>query len=226
MSFVMTHLAVAKGINDKTGIVKDLQSYYLGSIAPDCVHVRSDYHSDMKSAAHFCIGDVGWGQVTDNLEWRDNILALLHSYRKSPDFDFMLGYFIHILVDTYDNEKIHIPFKERYAREGLPPQDRGRTFYNDKSQNDFWLFGHCKWRDEVWRLLADAKAVDVSNVIKAQEAAEYRDIVLHQFDTGLCPYDQPVRFFTLEDNIKFIEDTIEDVVAQLGPVPESCEVWI
>jgi hypothetical protein len=30
MSFVMTHLAIAKGINDKISIARNLHSFYLG----------------------------------------------------------------------------------------------------------------------------------------------------------------------------------------------------
>ncbi len=218
MSFVMTHLAIAKEINDQMGIAKNLPSYFLGTIAPDSVHVRSDYHSDMKKIAHFCPGDEGWGRITDNQEWRDRTLGLLQSYRNHPDFDFMLGYFIHILVDTYDNEKIHIPFKEKYAQLGLPPEERGRVFYNDKSQNDFALFNHYPYKDELWKTLRDSKGIDVENVIKASEADQYRELILHQFDSGVCSYDQPVRFFTLDDNMKFIGETSGAIIRLLSQI--------
>jgi hypothetical protein len=45
MSFVMTHIAVAKEINDSTKIVKNFSDYYLGTISPDCIHIRKEYNS-------------------------------------------------------------------------------------------------------------------------------------------------------------------------------------
>lgn len=216
MSFVMTHLAVAKGINDKISIARNLNSFYLGTISPDCVYVRKDYNSDMKKNSHFCVGNEGWGRITNNQEWRDNTLSLLSSYRNHLDFDFFLGYFIHILVDISDNEKIHIPFKEKYAQEGLSLQDRRRAFYNDKSQNDFGLFNSCKWKDEVWTLLADSQGVCISNIIEAKEAGEYRNIVLHQYDSGISPYSDPIKFISMDDNIRFIEDTIDEIIKLLN----------
>jgi hypothetical protein len=216
MSFVMTHLAVAKGIDDKTNISRNLQSFYLGAISPDCVHVRNDYNSDMKKNSHFCVGNGNWGTMTNNQEWRDNTLSLLCSYRSHTNFDFFLGYFIHILVDISDNEKIHIPFKEKYAQEGLPLQDRGRAFYNDKSQNDFGLFNFYKWKNEVWTLLADSQGEGINNIIEANEVGEYRDIVLHQYDSNVSPYSQPIKFFSMDDNIKFIENTIDEIIKLLN----------
>ncbi|WP_055668664.1 zinc dependent phospholipase C family protein [Desnuesiella massiliensis] len=216
MSFVMTHLAVAKGINDKITIARNLNSFYLGTISPDCVHVRKDYNRDMKKNSHYCVGNEGWCMVTNNQEWRDNTLSLLRSYRNHPDFDFFLGYFIHILVDISDNEKIYIPFKEKYTQEGLPLQDRGRAFYNDKSQNDFGLFNFYKWKNEVWTLLADSQGVDIRNIIEAKEAEEYRDIVLHQYDSGVSPYSEPIKFILMDDNIKFIENTIDEIIELLN----------
>lgn len=77
MAFVMTHLAVAKEVNDSVRIVKNFPEYYLGTISPDCVHVRKNYNSDMKRLAHFCVGDEGWGRITyfslsDNLAFIKN----------------------------------------------------------------------------------------------------------------------------------------------------------
>ena len=48
MAFVTTHLAVAKEVNDSINIVKDFSNYYLGTISPDCVHVRKEYNSNIK----------------------------------------------------------------------------------------------------------------------------------------------------------------------------------
>jgi hypothetical protein len=215
MSFAMTHIAVAKEVNDSIKIVKDFSNYYLGTISPDCVHVRKEYNSDMKKNSHFCVGNEGWGRITNNQEWRNNVLSLLSSYKNHLDFDFFLGYFIHVLVDVSDNEKIHIPFKKKYEKEGLPLNDRGRVFYNDKSRNDFELFHFFEWKDEVWSYLADSYGVGISPVIESKETKEYRDIVLHQYDSGVSAYKNPNTFFSLSDNLAFIKNTGDEIVQLL-----------
>lgn len=216
MAFVMTHLAVAKEVNDTIRIVKDFSNYYLGTISPDCVHVRKEYNSDMKKYAHFCVGDEGWGRITNSQEWRNNVLLLLSSYKNHLSYDFFLGYFVHILVDVSDNEKIHIPFIEKLQSGQLKLLiDPGRAFYNDKGRNDFELFRFFDWKDEVWSYLADSHGIGISPVVESKETDEYRNIVLHQYDSGESPYKDSNTYFSLSDNLAFIKNTAKEIVQLL-----------
>ena len=49
----MVHLSIAKSILDKTPEIVKPSQLVLGSIAPDSVHFRSNYLSEMKKASHF-----------------------------------------------------------------------------------------------------------------------------------------------------------------------------
>jgi len=219
MPFVMTHLAVANRIISNTDIINDQKQFYLGTISPDCVHVRSNYISDMKKAAHFQVGDEVWGsENTDSAEWRRNALVQLRSFYPRKNSDFYLGYIVHILTDISDNDKVYKPFLQRYAQEGLPPANRSRALYNDKSQNDFALFNLYPWREDVWTLLADAKGVGVENTVLPEETEVYRDIVLRQYDTGKSTFSQPVKYFTLEDNLRLIESASAEILEMLDHI--------
>lgn len=211
MPFVMTHLAIAKGINDKSKIAANPTLFYLGSISPDCVHVRTEYNSNMKKLSHFCTENKPWGEIENDNEWRNNVISALKSYQHRDEFDFYMGYFTHILADICDNETIYKPFKEKYAQEGLPLQERGKAFYNDKSQNDFELYRMSEWKGEVWDFLRQANGVEISDIITANEVQCYKEIVLHRYDEGKSQYNLPIKYFSLSDNVCFIENSIREI---------------
>jgi hypothetical protein len=217
MPFVMTHFAVAKAITDNCDCVKDFKRFYLGAIAPDCVHVRNDYHSDMKKCSHFQMeGEFRGSENTDSTGWRENVLRQLKSLKDGGDKDFYLGYFVHILTDICDHDTVYKPFISRYTQDGLPLADRSRTLYNDKSRNDFTLFDRYHWRDEVWTMLADARGANVGEVIKTCEAETYRDSVLHQYDSGESAFTQPIKYFSLDDNLRLIDGAADDIIRVLA----------
>ncbi len=69
MPFAMTHLYIAHNIINKTPYLKKPNDFMLGALAPDSVHFRNNYVSDMKFNSHLCIGNEKWGSVTNNEEW-------------------------------------------------------------------------------------------------------------------------------------------------------------
>lgn len=68
MPFLMTHLHIAKNIYHRVPeAIKDLSQFYLGNIAPDAVHNRIGFTSEHKKASHLCVGNEGWGMVTNKI---------------------------------------------------------------------------------------------------------------------------------------------------------------
>ena len=217
MSFVMTYLAVAKEVNDKIGIARDLPSYFLGTISPDCVHVRSDYNSDMKKYSHFYLGHQQWGSITNNEEWRNHILKHIKSYKAQQDKEFYMGYFIHILTDISNNEKIWIPFKKNCGNENIPIQNSWRLFYVDNKQIDIMLFNQSQWKNEIWQLLSKASGKTICDKIQAYESEKYRDIVLDDFRTrSESILNNHHAYITIEDNREFTKTTVDEITNLLG----------
>ena len=65
MSFAMTHLAIANNLMMRTNRIKCAADFYLGSVAPDFIHIRANYSSEMKKQSHLCVGDEAWGRITN-----------------------------------------------------------------------------------------------------------------------------------------------------------------
>lgn len=57
MPLPMVHLCAANKLIDYINI-KDISSFYLGSISPDAVHMREDYIPDDKSKSHLFVEDI------------------------------------------------------------------------------------------------------------------------------------------------------------------------
>jgi hypothetical protein len=107
MAFTMTHLIISKNVFEIfTGHIENLSQFYLGSIAPDAVHNRANYNSEFKKASHLITGTEKWGFITENDDWKNNIIAFLNKYKKSANYDFILGYCCHVLSDMYNNINI------------------------------------------------------------------------------------------------------------------------
>jgi len=104
MPFQMTHLRIAQEIYKlHPSAIKNLPQFYLGTVAPDAVHNRSDYISAYKKASHLCVGNEPWGMLTNNEEWTENVLSFLQEHKNADHYDFTLGVVCHILSDIYNN---------------------------------------------------------------------------------------------------------------------------
>jgi hypothetical protein len=56
----MLHLAIANMLLNKPNRIEKAADFYLGSIAPDFIHVRENYNSEMKKLSHLCVGEQAW----------------------------------------------------------------------------------------------------------------------------------------------------------------------
>jgi len=113
MPYPMTHLCIAYNILNNTPQIKEPCDFLLGAIAPDSVHFRDNYESNMKKVSHLTVGDEKWGEVTNNEEWLENILIFLQEskYKYKNEVDFIYGYCCHIIADIQNNKKLWTPFR-------------------------------------------------------------------------------------------------------------------
>jgi len=133
MPYTMTHLIIADNVSKVfTKNIKNLPQFYLGNISPDAVHNRANYISNYKKKSHLCVGDEKWGMITNNDEWKNNVISFLNNHKNFENHDFIVGYCCHILSDIYQNIALFIPFKQKYAGEmekGSSRQLYSRTCY-------------------------------------------------------------------------------------------------
>ena len=83
MASALIHIAIAKEVNNE--LKREENKYLLGSIAPDI----SKFVGEPKTFSHFM--EKGHNEP--------NIDLFLTKYLKYLDDDFVMGYYIHLLVD-------------------------------------------------------------------------------------------------------------------------------
>ena len=231
----MTHLAVAKEINDKIGIAQDLSSYFLGAIAPDAVHIREDFNGDMKVSSHYCVEGDAWGQVASGDAWSKQAFRHIKSLADGPNRDFYLGYFIHVLADASNHEKMWLPFLEHRLAEGVPLADVKGLVSEDYDRIDWILYDNYEWQNKVLDLLELAKGIDVIDRVKAWEIDEYKDILIKMYrlnidfmdlinarNSSMIPRPMPTLerklpvYVTVEDMLKFVTATVDEICRSLN----------
>jgi len=227
----MTHLAVAKGVNDKLGIATDLPNYYLGALAPDAVHIRENFNSDMKVSSHYCVAGDTWGQIASVDAWWQQSFTHIKSLKDSPDKDFYLGYFIHVLTDTSNHEKMWLPFLEKRLAEGVPFANVKDLVSEDYGRIDRMQYDNYEWQNEIMSLLEIAKGVDVEDIVKACEIDKYMEILLKMYRKNI-PFTEfmdlingeesssvadrklPV-YVSMEEIFGFIEETVKEICVDI-----------
>lgn len=196
MPLPMVHLGVAKRLSEKMNI-EDLPSFYLGAIAPDGIYTRVGFTREQKLRNHL-IPEGRPRTVGD-------ILDFLKDHRDTCDNSFILGYTVHVLTDQLYNKSVYKVYLYRYDNDPSPVQDKTWAYYNDTDIVDFELFAKLDWRAEVWDHLEESRGVTVMGYITAEEAEAWRDRTLHWYDSGESEHKNPVKYITLDDELRFIE---------------------
>ena len=211
MSYAMTHLAIAKGVNEYLNIATVLPQYFLGAIAPDSVHFREDYHSDMKKKSHYVPGPLPWGSfsnIDECYEWLDCVLPKLKPSDHQQHTDFYWGCLVHILSDVLNTRDLFIHYIEWCKQENVPRN----AYSNEQKCIDLLMYETVSWRNIVWEYLSEAKGETVSNIIIAQEVDKFRDFIFDTSKEGTTKPKYSKVFRTLDDNNKFISNAVIEII--------------
>jgi hypothetical protein len=216
MSFAMIHLAVANKLFEKTNRIEKEADFYLGSIAPDFIHIRENYKSEMKKRSHLCVGEQAWGRITNNEAWTENALAFLDENIIADNRDFLYGYAVHVLTDIENNKKIWMPFygeNKELLQQGVASQ-----YHSESADIDLELFHRFADRPYIWEQLARAKAFDVGQVITACEIEEMREVFLvERYQNRFRGDITKNEYETLTGTEQFIETASEGIREILYP---------
>ncbi len=246
MPLPMVHLGVAYTIH-KNEMFHNLDlspsqrgQFYLGSIAPDAIHMRPGSSRMDKDMTHLLLfrlrnGEMKFSEIPpeDVEETTMLLLTYLSGQRHDEDFSFYLGYVLHILTDLYWAKTLSSAFMKAYYSDPNPLQDRRMAYYNDTDQLDFALYQTCSWRREVWEDLAVARGLDVKKIeLKGMDVAEasrpflpsadeinqWNKRTLHWYDTGSSQHKNPIRYMNLEELKAFILEAAEKLW-------EKVQIW-
>jgi len=194
----------------KINRIENAADFYLGSIAPDFIHIRENYNSKMKKLSHLYVGEQAWGRITNNEAWTEQVFDFLDKEMNTENRDFLYGYVVHILTDIQNNKKIWIPFYSK--NKDLLQQGVASQYHSESANIDLEQFHTLEDRCFIWEQLARAKACDVGQVITACEIESMKEVFLSE------RYQNRVRgditkneYVTLTRTEQFIETTSERI---------------
>lgn len=214
MPFAMTHLSIAWNILRATPQIERPGDFLLGAVAPDAVHYRAQYVSQMKKDSHLCLGPEPWGRLTNNREWQANVLAFLQANRQRKNRDFLQGYCSHILADIQNNIEIWGPFLQ--ANGGAIREGLGSGYHRESAEMDRALYLTHPDREAIWMLLEGASACDLPGLVSREEIERMEDALLHSNYAGVQSADVSAhRYVTQAVMERFIATASQSIRALL-----------
>jgi len=211
----MTHLIIADNISKVfTKHIKNLPQFYLGNIAPDAVHNRANYISDYKKDSHLCVGDEKWGMITNNDEWKSNVINFLNNHKNSEDYDFIVGYCCHILSDIYNNIALWIPFKQKYPDKIEKRADN--LMLQETNMIDIELALTHEKKDVFFANIKQSADVDLVGIIYTAEIEKQKDNILNIWYADKERQDLTSNeVVTVEIIMNFIKNAVDFIVLTL-----------
>jgi hypothetical protein len=169
------------------------------------VHNRADYISDFKKASHLNTGDERWGEFTNTGEWAENVVNFLREHKDSDNYDFVLGYCVHVLSDVFNTITAWNPFRFKYPEE--IKKGYGNIHHQESNKVDIELALTLEGREDFWRYIRESKAADLYGLIFADEVEMQKDYILNRwYRDKERPDFTDHKFVTVESIMKFIED--------------------
>lgn len=186
MPATMVHLAVAHALALKAAC-DGSGEFYLGSLAPDAVHLRPGMGRDDKKRTHlFLYQDNGEKPRIDGERVRR---FLLRHWQDREDANLAEGYAVHILTDALWHDEVLLPYRERVRGDGRWDEMPG-LYYRDCDAVDAELRLCCPWRPQVWAALRRVQPRDFDGLLAAGEMAAWRDRVLGRLEADPSPEDR------------------------------------
>jgi hypothetical protein len=210
MPLPMVHLGTARVYAKGFPTLSNCPEFYLGCISPDAIHMRENVDKKDKRITHL---------HEEGNEWKSNVISFLKQNRYKQNYNFLLGYGIHILTDIIWWETVYIKFKQEYVKDQNPVQDLKLAYYNDTDQLDFELYKNSEWRESIWNLLKKSESFSVEGLLEISEITAWKSHTLKYFDTEVSMHKNPIRYFTIEELEVFMKDAagrIKDILEEEG----------
>ena len=210
MPLPMVHLSVAKKIIDAGFNANRLSQFFLGSIAPDAIHIRKDADRLAKNDTHLIPKGEKWIDVNED-DYFSFMVNYIDKNKDKADYDFLWGYGIHILTDMYWSKSVYLEFVEKFNKDTAPVQEERWAYYNDTDVLDLLLYNECNWRIDVWLCLQNAEYSDFINLLSAQEIRQWNERTLHWYDSDASKHTNPIKYIMQSDIEDFITSCSETI---------------
>lgn len=217
MSLQMIHMEIAYRLLQYLPQVKHPAEFILGSVAPDAVHMASQFDVNRKVSSHLFEGCGPWGDTQDYERWRHNINAFLEKVliveTASAHRDFEFGICVHCLTDYWNDLEIWRKAQRVY----LPKMAFGEfkeSYYRELRNIDWWLYQNSKNTAAVREMLAAAASFAIEGLVDREELERQRAHLLYeQYEVEKVDITQN-HFFTterIENFMTFVADEVKSV---------------
>ncbi len=199
MPFPLIHLKIATLLNDFPQ--NNFSQFYLGSIAPDAIHMRKNATRDDKRKIHFF-------QV-DKIDERFCLLNNFYiNYKKKiHNYSFFLGYVGHLATDFLWLYLLNWYYKYTYKKD-LTKKERDNQYYSETKYLDKLLYNQDKTNyDNIFNCLQNIDSTGFADLLSSQEITNWKNEIV-QNDYSIFE-NINLDFFTQKRAIRFIEISIE-----------------
>lgn len=223
MANTLAHIAVAHRIlSQLPELVKNRDSFYLGTIAPDAIESKAGAVRDDKKLVHLRLG------ITD-MEWlepekmaifdrrvEDFVNYFIRGEQDEDKRDFFVGYLVHLLTDKINHGTVRLGILRRLEPEGY--RDGTWDFIyrvlNDLEALDYNLL---MTRPEIAGIFYELMDKPVKHCLPGMIEKEYLEKSRHWWKNQYIPQiaERRANVLSPEDMDDFVEKSAADIISQL-----------
>ncbi len=216
MAGVITHMVIAKEMLKflPEGTIRNLDLFYLGTLAPDAVHARMGYERVHKKHTHFRddIPDPDFGLPENHTLYRERLEQFIKCNRNRTDglLDFYRGYVVHILTDELFVLSIRREFCKRMEELGIEQNDKRffEAIVADQNRNDLLLVYRYEEMDGLREHMERALIYPIEGYISEQELEDSRVWLIEHHFIKKHELIQPT-YITYDRTLEFIYSSAE-----------------
>ena len=214
MSYQMTHMKVANDLLKHYKEIENPKEFLLGSVAPDSVHMASDYDIGRKIQSHLFEKCGEWSNTQDHVQWKNNIIQFWENHKNKvsqKEKDFLAGVCVHCFTDYCNDLNNWIEMKKKYE-EIMGQEEFIKIYRTEVFQMDQWLYQSEKDAEKIIEQMAQGEPFTMDGLLKKEEIRKQQKHLLEvQFQSSPINLSN-FEIFSKEYYLKFIADTEKEMM--------------
>lgn len=219
MAGVVVHLAVADATFQKLNIT-NLPLYYIGNIAPDCIHSRKNYKREMKKHTHLRdgISDRDFILPENQKLFKQRLDKFQKEYcNKGDNQELYLGYLTHLITDEMFMKTIRLRCAEEAEKGGILQTDKRFFDYMMREVNgaDALAAQNINFLNNPVEMLRKSCGCYIRDYITADEIKDSAEWIISNFFSDKINFEKPA-FLTMEMIEDFIQITVNEIYKRIN----------
>lgn len=180
MSYTMTHIYIAEKVAGYIKGINSFPTYLVGSIAPDAVHARDNYDPTQKEKSHLFTEGLRWGRIENMSQvnaWERSIAGYYNAHKGELDFDFLLGYTVHLFSDVYSSMNFYAPIVLAAGGDAAAIKPR---FLKENFGYNYYLYLKYTRDKDLRAILDEGKALTLDGIIGKEDIEKRIGLLFEQ----------------------------------------------